>query len=540
MPPMPTFREEADGRVAPLLTPIAGASPTGVDASYDADFERVKAEIDKLSSVEGKEPAWGDVEEVAASLLSSKSKDLRVVGWLAVAKVKRQGWRGLAEGLLLYRGLSRDFWDGLYPEARRGRARVNAFSWMADMVVQHLQSSEVRAPDGDAVRTCDEVLGELDQLLADKLGELYQGPGMLRSMLREKVRSIPEPVVETPTPQAEAARPEEPRSDAVAAAVPPSAAYASPPTVSSVEDVDSGVRECGASLVSMAALLRGADPSRAWAYRLRRWGTWIAVEEAPPVEEGRTFIRPPDEDVQRRLQALRDGQKWLELIQAGEEAAADNLFWFDAHRHVAFALERLGPAFFAARDAIGREVVAFVSRLPNVASSLFSDGTPFADAATKSWLEEESRRLGGSAGSAASSAASAEDEEIAKRLAEAQDMVREGKVADGLALALALADRCADDRARFRARLAIGKMALEASKPDVARPMFEHLVAEVERHQLESWEPALCASLYAQLLVATREFARLHGASADLTAREQHLFDKLCRLDPASAIKLSG
>jgi hypothetical protein len=69
--------------------------------------------------------------------------------------------------------------------------------------------------------------------------------------------------------------------------------------------------------------------------------------------------------------------------------------------------------------------------------------------------------------------------------------------------------------------------------------MLEHLMTDVERHGLETWEPAACATLYAYLFTATREVSRAKGGSPDLEAREQLLFDKLCRLDPASAIKLS-
>jgi type VI secretion system protein VasJ len=183
--------------------------------------------------------------------------------------------------------------------------------------------------------------------------------------------------------------------------------------------------------------------------------------------------------------------------------------------------------------------------LPSIVGLTFSDGTPFADSGTKSWLEDEAKRWGGAAGpSAAASLASAEDEEVAKRLSEAQKMVTEGKVAEGLATALALSERSPDGRTRFRARLAVGRMALEGSKPELARPLLEHLVGEAERHHLEAWEPALCVTLYASLLVATREVSRgsgnAKGSAPELAARERLLFDKLCLLDPASAIKLSG
>lgn len=155
---MPTYREEVADKVAPLLAPIPGANPAGADVSYDTDFEAIKAEIDKLSSVDNLEPSWARIQELGTTLLSQKGKDLRVVSWMSVAKVKLRTWAGFAEALVLFEALSRTFWDSMYPEARRARARLNAIAWMADMANQHLLSKDVTLADGDAIRTADEVL----------------------------------------------------------------------------------------------------------------------------------------------------------------------------------------------------------------------------------------------------------------------------------------------------------------------------------------------------------------------------------------------
>ncbi len=238
---------------------------------------------------------------------------------------------------------------------------------------------------------------------------------------------------------------------------------------------------------------------------------------------------------------MRDSQRWLDLVKTAEAALPDNPVWLDMQRLVATALDQLGPAYAAAREAVGREVVALLGRVPELLTMMFSDGTTrLADPATESWVQGESRKWGGGVGmTAAARAAAAEEEETENRLAQARSMVTGGKVAEGLGVALALADRGADARRRFQARLAVGKMALDGAKPDLARALLEHLIADVERHGLETWEPALCATLYSYLLAATREVSRAKGDSPDLVAKAQVLFDKLCRLDPASAIKLS-
>jgi type VI secretion system protein VasJ len=543
---MATFREEAAEKQAPLLAPIAGASPVGVDVSYDPDFERIKGEIDKLTSMAGGQPAWPDVQRLSAEVLATKSKDLRVLSWMSVAKVKLEGWKGFGEALVAYDAISRAFWDTMYPDAKRARARINVFGWMVDQAAQHLEPLGVTMADGDAVRASDELVTELDRFLAEKLGDAYAGPGSLRSLLREKVRSIPQvapPPAAAPPPTAVAPA----AVSTTSASATTESAAASPQiatsavAATSVDDVDQAVRANARAILEAAALVRRADPARAWPYRLQRWAVWIAVEDPPPAEDGKTLLRVPPQDERRRVASLRDGEKWLELLNAAEEAAGKYLYWLDAHRYVALAMDKLGPTFAGARETVGREVCAFVSRLPTVADFAFSDGTPFAEAGTKSWLADEAKRWGGASGpSAGAAAASAEDEEVAKRLAEAQQMVSDGKVADGLAVASALASRAADARTRFRGQIAVARMAIEGSKPELARPMLESLLDDIHRHGLEAWEPGLCASVYSLLLVAIRASLRAKNGPPDLAGKEQIVFDKLCRLDPASAIKLSG
>jgi type VI secretion system protein VasJ len=532
-----TLREDIAAKIAPLVAPIAGAEPSGADPSFDPDFERIKAEIDKLTSVDGKEPAWREIREVGGTLLTKRAKDLRVAGWLGVAVTKLDGWKGLAETLATYDGLARGFWDTMYPDAKRPRGRVMAFGWLSEVTAKQLQGLDVTFADGDAVRASDEILRELETLLAEKLGAAYQGPGPLRRLLREKVAAIPAPPAATPPADAQAstngaAAP--PRAEERADAGPALAA-----TAPATGDADAAVQESGQAMLRAAAALRQADPARAQAYRLQRWGAWAAIQNPPPADGDKTRIRPPPDQLTKRLGMLRDSQKWVELLLATEDATGKFLFWLDLHKQVASTLDRLGAAFMGAREVVGREVIAFVTRFPSIPSMAFQNGTPFADAATKTWLDEETRRWGGSSQSAGSAAASAEDEEVAKRFADADALVTEGKLAEGLGVASALAARGADGRTRFRASLAVGKMALKGSKPEVARAILERLDVEVTRHELEIWEPALCASLYASLLTAMRDGPRAAKPSPEAANREQAIFEKLCRLDPAAALKFA-
>lgn len=158
----------SDGVTSPLATqPIAGASPTGQSARYEPDFEKLQAEIQKLENPAGGEVRWAEVQELAARLLAEKSKDLLVAAYYAVARLQREGFGGLQQGLGVMLGLCQNFWDKLWPEAKRMRAREAALEWMIDRVNRALENDH--APDTAALAACAETMNQLANLVNSKL-----------------------------------------------------------------------------------------------------------------------------------------------------------------------------------------------------------------------------------------------------------------------------------------------------------------------------------------------------------------------------------
>lgn len=520
-----------------LAAPVPGASPAGADISYDTDFEVVRLEMDKLTAMSGEIPNWGEVVRQGEALLKEKSKDMRLLVWAAAARMKRDGMLGLATGLAGVCVVCQEHWDGMFPPIKRAKARGNLAGWLGDLIMAQFGEYTPTAKDREGFEATEVFFNELDEMLSGKLEGNYQGMGPIRTLLRDKKRMIPEPAAPAPAPSPQAAA-------AVAAPTPVAAvpAFSAPsvPSVSSMDDVVSALRELGRGIIDAAGYVRSAEPTSAWGYRLNRLGTWITVQEPPPDEGGTTRVPPPDDTDVTRLNTLSQRQQWGELVNQGEDLVSQYLFWLDAHRHVAQGLERQGAAYAEARKAVVSEVLAFVAAQPLMLSLTFSDGTPFADEATKSWIEEQQASLGGGAGGGGGGANLKVDEEEAEmraRFEAARQMVTEGQIAEGLGLAMQLARRSSDARARFRSRLETAQMAIKASRPDLARPILEGLVEEAEEHRLEHWEPALCAQLFTALLKARTAKGASQGADSQLT--NEGIFDRLCRLDPAAAMKAS-
>jgi type VI secretion system protein VasJ len=535
-----------------FATPISSDAPSGTDVAYDVDFEAIKSEIDKLTSVSGGQPSWRDVVEKSAVILEQRSRDLRLLAWSTVGRLQTKGVDGLAEGLAIMLRVVSSQWETLFPPMKRAKARANLIDWMNDQVLAVLQPMEATLANGDAIRATQGLYDELDSLFSDKLGDAYGGLGTLRSLLRDKVRAIPAAAAPPPPPPPVAATPSPaaaspaPAPVAAAPAPPPAAppppaaaapAMAAPtvPTISGVESVGPALRVLGEGLSTAARHLRMADPANAAAYRLHRLGMWLNVTELPPAEGGRTRLRPPGADIKRQLDAKVSGQQWLDLLNSAEDLTNQYIYWLDLHRHVALAMERLGALFIEARKVVGRELVSFLERANALPSLAFSDGTPFADPGTQMWISEVQAEFGAGAGSGGSSKVSEEDEELQKRFEEARELVAGGKVVEGLGLAAQLAPRAADERRRFRGRLTVAELALQGGKPEIARPILEGLVREIDERRIQDWEPELCASTVATLSAAYRTL----GSEID-KADLRMLHNRLCLLDPVEALKWSG
>ncbi len=117
-----------------LLLPISEEHPSGTDVRYTMHdlIREARREDENLPQGDWKPKGppkmadWGKVIELAATVLSTESKDLQVAAWLLEALVKRNGFAGLRDGLRLLRELHTRFWDTVYPVVEGGDMEFRA------------------------------------------------------------------------------------------------------------------------------------------------------------------------------------------------------------------------------------------------------------------------------------------------------------------------------------------------------------------------------------------------------------------------------
>jgi type VI secretion system protein VasJ len=238
-----------------------------------------------------------------------------------------------------------------------------------------------------------------------------------------------------------------------------------------------------------------------------------------------------------RFDDLAAAENWLGLIHDADTAAAEHVFWLDPHRYIASAMDRLGPSYEPAKKAVIWELALLLRRAPGFQELTFNDGTPFADAATQAWIESE---VLPALGSAAGGGGPISPLDAAIR--EARGLLGSAKLPEAIAV-LAKASAGAPSLAqRFRGKLAMAELCIQAEQFAIARAQLEGLERVAEQYRLAEWDPELCAALYSALYVAQRSANRLlgHEVTPEAVQREIAIFDRLCQFDAAAAVKLTS
>lgn len=540
--------EELRERLSAYLEPIPGASPGGTNAKFEPAYEAVAREVGKLDSPTGGAVNWPEIVQSGGDLLKKTTKDLLLSVWIAQALYSSKGLEGLVEGTTLLAALLDRYWDSLFPEPNRLRARANALGWLLDRVNMTLPTTAVTAQDKGSLAA----LGVTAKKLAEIAREKFAGSGPAFGPFLENIERLrlSLPADAPPPPPPPPPKPPEPAAasmpTAASSSPPPSSgptAGAAPSTAPPLEaapafdpggDVLTYLRNVGTNLLSAAGHLRRANTADPLAYRLLRTGLWLHMAQPPGgVTSGKTPAPPLAPTVRTRLEQMAGNGRFAELLEEAESALTQARFSLDLHRFSAVALAQLGPSHAAARLAVLAELGSLLRRMPALPQLLFSDGSPFADPQTKTWIDAEVSPSKAGAGGGSS------DDPVAKILDEARELAGSGKAPDAISHLQANLGQVASAESRFKLRLALAETAFGAGHTPLARALYDALDKEIQARGLDEWQPALAVRALEGHVQCLRTLARAGKGLVEPGALTV-IYDRLSRLDPSAALRLGS
>ena len=499
---------------------------------YDEDFRALKGHIDAIGTATGSAD-YEKIVRLARSILKAKSKDLRVAGYLVLGEARHRGAEGMAEALRALQGMLDEYWDDLYPEADRMRARGSALQFVGDRLPDWLASTSFSADDRPALVEAHEALCAIQAFCLEAMGEHAPALSALKSDLEEARAALPDPDEST---EASPSDGEPEQNDASTEGLEDTAE-----SDASSGSVVTSATEAGRRIQQAAGYYRQEDLSDPLAYRLLRALRWGGLHSTPPNDQGTTRFEPPRSQRREHLHTLQEKGRYETLVREAESTfqAGNAHVWLDLQRLCAEAFEALGDPFAAARRAVRSELANLLGRVPALPSLAYRDGTPLAGSQTREWIRARVKSEDSPDDQSADRAGPAEEARPAEaQYEQARDQLRGGTLAEALAVITDAAGEDATGKEAFCRRFFVAKLCVEGGRPEIARPVLDQLAASVEERRLETWNPELAVDVWRVRRSCYQNLAQDASPDQSEAYREEAeaAFEAICRVDPAAAL----
>lgn len=509
-----------------LLAPISDASFCGEDGSYEADFEAAKAEAEKIT-----ENDFSVMAEASRRFLTRKSKDMRALGYLTLGSGLAVGLDAFSQAVQAYCHLVMERWEDIHP--KRPVARSNALKWLNGERNLALLAGVTGSGDYESLQAAYEALVKLQTFVE---GKFPDAPPAFLGFIKQ-VKDFAErnkPREQAPTQPSgspsQAQSPSQTQTQAQTQTTP--SGPAGPAVIASADDAVLAIQNGGYYLLEQ-------DRSNPLPYRLARILKWGNIQGNLPSDNGRTTLPAPYPHVLEGFRDMAQNQRWPDIVASGEEAFSSDtgVLWLDLQRYLCTAMQALGGNHAACSRAIRVELALLLQRAPDLPVQGFEDGTPFADALTKDWIQADVMPVLGSGGGSAAMAVKRKGD-IGEEQKQAETLLGEGKLDQAIHILRTGMVNDSSEKNNFDRKLIMAELCFKGNKPNIAKALLEDLSAAIEHHDLSKWDPELCVTVYhlsQKVYLGLAEAAEDH-MRPDLRERAVAMHTQIARLNPVLAI----
>lgn len=364
-----------------ILSPIQSE----IDIDEDLEWLELDSDMVKLGSLEHQTLNISNLRHLAAQLLSTKSKDLRILAHFLRTLQHSGKVTELLIGLASFADYVEHYWETSPPSQKIRKERLTQqifkrFENMASYFSQDSSRLEKDQAKQQFARLIEfwkdnvKLKAELEQLLqrytfTDK--QIHQNDNVSDSSGDEQPNSGKKIITES----------EHSTSDLRNIS---SEKEVIKPIVEPVSIDTSNDRAWKNTLLKVADYLIERDFSNPIGYQLRRFAIWSLITVAPLAENDRTQLAAVSQDRINDYKVLIEKALSSDVWKEIEYSLTLAPYWIEGHYLSAKVAERMSCPQVA--KAIKESVLSFIERLPELNQLKFNDGTPFISDECSSWL----------------------------------------------------------------------------------------------------------------------------------------------------------
>ncbi len=550
--------------VAELLRPISEDAPAGEDAS---NSELMQSFVDAF---QGAVSDHNRCIELGAEILEEKSKDLFVAVRLCAVWFQKSGLPGLSDGLTLLLELLRRFGGDIFPADKKKRSKAVPFlDVKRGKFIPRLSRTQVDKGNAQIVleikKTFDFLKKAYHELFDETNAELFDKRTMpsLKGFTRviDELGEEAEEIVKKQNAAPKSLAPQPETTSAKSSSSNASSTSASAKGSAGAQSLAFGSANDSLLAIRKALMfmfeevgedekrVRKAPEDPTW-YGLSRQLKWSKLMGLPATNDKDVAIQVEGpNNVKAEWLHKRFDENDLDTVIADVEARfldTDGfMYWFDAHRLCALALEKKGGKFINAASEIKFQLARLLDRIPDLTKLKFKGGKiAFADDDTLKWIDDEIKGLLGGGGDAPllPPLMGEEYDEITeayqKACAELPGKFDENlkKMQDAIA---------ADQRkkGRFLRKARMADFCKDAKNYALAKAILRELEETIEKEHLAGWEATLCVSVWEAMYHVNLKIIQTEPGESEVAKindEQKRLFEKISRHDVTRALVLAG
>ncbi|WP_109079366.1 type VI secretion system protein TssA [Aggregatibacter kilianii] len=443
-----------------ILKPI----DTEIDLDEDPVWIDLDGEMVKLGSLEHESLDISSVQQKALTLLSTKSKDVRLVAHLLKTLQHSGKTTELLLGLALLADYVEAYWASAPPAQKLKKVRL------AQQILKRFENMGTKFNQSASRLEKDEAKIQLERL------KHYWGDEqkLLHDIELLLSRYTFSDTVNIGNADTEVEKPGQPMESKIDSG---NLVSQKSMVIEPLEIDQSNEKAWRNTLLKVADYLIDKDPSESVGYRLRRYAIWSNITSAPFAEGNKTQLAAISVDRVSEYKAALENVS-IDLWKEVEYSLTLAPFWFEGHYLSAEIANRLGYTKVA--EAIKESLRNFFERLPSLIELTFSDGTPFLPQNCQQWLAQHK--------------ATQSDMLIQNRSNQNIDDYYEK---EGLEKTLQLINeqKYSDMRERVYAQLHSIKLLNKSGLHSLAKQHYATLQSALESVSVKDWEPSLFSLL---------------------------------------------
>lgn len=491
-----------------ILEPISNESPCGIDCKYEDAFLLIEQEIDKSNSMlDGVSTDWNFVYNESEKLLCEFTKDIKIFCWFIYASWKKESVTGLQKTLTTFAELLQTYNKALFPKSKR--IKISSMLWLEELLNDELfgERGELNfsLPHEQFISVLEAINRDLS-LIVEKDVEVFKKLRLALQRVQTEQKAKDVVPVQKSTQTAEASKNLGQLSE-----------------INSDEDAVKMFR----LLKKNAALLQeywiNKDISDLRCIKLTRMLSWIEIDSLPADEDGITLIHAPSEMSIDEVNTFLEEENYEQAFISLEKLIALSPFWLEGHYMAADVLKKAGKEQAALE--IKNALLSFVNADRKILQLKFKDSTPFASAALKKWLQDESAEQ---TETVVQNIVDAKEEIVSKAIALAnKKQIKEAMELLHLHFASAI-----NKEDKFYWRLAKADLAIKSGKKDIGLALLEELKKEINKYSLDEWNPELSSKVF---ILYLNSFNRTQIDIADIN----ETYSRLCKTNISKALEIN-